>query len=107
MQPWTHLLYLSVASGVPSPWSHFAAHSLVSTTWEELGRAMPKHWAWQVTSPAGQATAQLCWGVRLALAALAGAVVMVEASWGAAIAPAMREMMMVEYFMVTVDRFLL
>lgn len=32
----------------PSPWSHFAAHSVVSTAWEELGRAMPMHEARQV-----------------------------------------------------------
>jgi hypothetical protein len=37
-----------VASAEPSPWSHFAAHSVVSTAWEELGRAMPKQEAWQV-----------------------------------------------------------
>lgn len=37
-----------MASAEPSPWSHFAAHSVVSTAWEELGRAMPKQEAWQV-----------------------------------------------------------
>jgi hypothetical protein len=37
-----------VASLEPSPWSHFSAHSVVSTAWEELARAAPKHEAWQV-----------------------------------------------------------
>lgn len=37
-----------MASAEPSPWSHLAAHSVVSTAWEELGRAMPKQEAWQV-----------------------------------------------------------
>ena len=37
-----------MASAEPSPWSHFAAHSVVSTAWEELGRAIPKQEAWQV-----------------------------------------------------------
>jgi hypothetical protein len=46
-----------VALGDPSPWSHLAAHSLVWTTWEALGRALPKHAAWQLTSPASQAMA--------------------------------------------------
>lgn len=46
-----------MAEGEPSPWSHLAAHSLVSMTWEALGRALPKHAAWQLTSPASQAIA--------------------------------------------------
>ena len=48
IQLWTQSEYFSVASLVPSPWSHLAAHSVVSTAWEELGRAMPKHAAWQL-----------------------------------------------------------
>lgn len=59
MQAWTHWLNFSVAAGDPSPWSHLLAHSFVSTAWEELGRAMPKHEAWQVTSAGSQLSAQL------------------------------------------------
>lgn len=100
MQDWTQSLYLWVASGEPSPWSHSAAHSVVSTAWEELGRATPTQAAWQVTSPSGQATAQLCWGVRTAEGALAGALVM-EASWGMAKAPTAKRRT-AEYFILIV-----
>lgn len=48
MQLWTQSEYFWVASALPSPWSHLAAHSLVATAWEELGRAMPKQEAWHV-----------------------------------------------------------
>jgi len=80
MQDCTHWENFSVASGEPSPWSHLAAHSLVATAWEELGRAMPKQAAWQVTSAGSQATAQLCWGVRVGVWVVAGALVTWEAS---------------------------
>ena len=48
MQLWTQSEYFLVSSAEPSPWSHLAAHSVVSTAWEELGRAMPMHEARQV-----------------------------------------------------------
>lgn len=51
-----------------------------------------------MTSPAGQLTAQLCWGVRLAEAA--GALVMEADCWGAAMAPATRATRATEYFIV-------
>lgn len=59
MQLCTQSEYLLDSSVDPSPWSHFAAHSLVSTAWEELGRAMPKQEARQVTSESSQVLRQL------------------------------------------------
>ena len=53
MQPWTQLANAVAAAGDPSPWSHLAAHLLVSMAWEALGRALPKQAALQVTSSAG------------------------------------------------------
>lgn len=84
--------YFWVASAVPSPWSQLAAHSVVSTAWEELGCAMPKQDAWQVlqlcksarcnmiairpyTSPASQAWTQLIEGETSGVAVVAGALV--------------------------------
>lgn len=75
MQLWTQSEYFFVASAVPSPWSHLAAHSVVSTAWEELGRAMPKHEAWQVTSAGLQAWTQLMDGETPGTAVVAGALV--------------------------------
>jgi len=102
MQLSTHCEYFWVAAAEPSPWSHLAAHSLVSMAWEALGRALPRHAAWQLTSPALQARAQLTAGVRPVGtgAAEAGALV-VAASWGMATAP-MAKRRMVENFMVAV-----
>jgi len=102
MQLSTHSEYFWVAAAEPSPWSHLAAHSLVAMAWEALGRALPRHAAWQSTSPALQARAQLTAGVRPVGtgAAEAGALV-VAASWGMATAP-MAKRRMVENFMVAV-----
>lgn len=83
----------------PSPWSHLAAHSLVAIAWEALGRALPKHAAWQFTSPASQSMAQLIAGERpLGMAAAAGALV-TDASWGRAKAP-MAKRRTAEYFIL-------
>lgn len=102
MQASTHLAKASEAGVEPSPWSHLAAHSLVAIAWLALGRALPKHAAWQVTSPASHARAQLTAGVRPeGTAAGAGALVTV-ASWGMAKAPTTKRRT-AEYFMMTVD----
>lgn len=101
MQAWTQSLNFWVAAVEPSPWSHLAAHLLVSTTCAVLGWADPIQAAWQSTSPAGQVTRQLCWGVKLADATLTGALVMVD-PWGAARTLATRARMTVEYFILMV-----
>lgn len=95
-----HFAYASVSALEPSPWSHFAAHSLVAAAWEELGRAIPWQAAWQVTSAGSQFWIQLIVGLRLALAA--GALVMEADSWGKARTPAAKARMAIEYFMVNV-----
>lgn len=111
MQLWTHFEYLSVASLVPSPWSQLAAHSVVSTAWEELGRATPKQEArqslrlckcvqsnWTVTHPytslGSQAWTQLIEGEIPGTAVVAGALVTDDS----AKAPIARARRAIEYF---------
>lgn len=103
MQASTHLAYFWEAGVEPSPWSHLAAHSLVSMAWEAFGRALPKHAAWQVTSPGVQARAQLTAGVRPegGEGEVEGALVVVGAFWGVAAAP-MAKRRTAENFMVMV-----
>lgn len=59
MHPCTQPSKAFAAAGEPSPWSHLAAQLLVSITWDALGRALPKHEAWHITSPALHCNAQL------------------------------------------------
>jgi len=102
MQLSTHCAYFWEAATEPSPWSHLAAHSLVSMAWEALGRALPRHAAWQLTSPASQARAQLTAGVRpVGIGAAEVGALVVAASWGMATAP-MAKKTMVENLMVVV-----
>ena len=98
MQASTHLEKASVAAGDPSPWSHLAAHSLVAMACEALGRALPKHLAWQLTSPASQFKAHETADVSPVGmgAADAGALV---TSW--ARAPAAKRRTAAEYFIVS------
>jgi hypothetical protein len=46
MQPCTQSLNCFAALAEPSPWSHLAAHLLVSIAWLALGRAIPWQAAW-------------------------------------------------------------
>lgn len=80
MQACTHWLYFSVAAGEPSPWSQFMAHSVVWSTWDELGCAAPTQAAWQFTSPAGQLAMQVWAGVRPALTTDAAEVMVDDAA---------------------------
>lgn len=101
MQACWHSAYFLVAAGEPSPWSHFMAHWVVSSTCEELGWAAPTHAAWQLTSPAGQAAMQV-WAGERPLTIEAAAVTVPEA-WGWANAPATREdRRIMEYFILSV-----
>jgi hypothetical protein len=102
MQLAWHSAKASEASVEPSPWSHLAAHSLVSTTWEAFGRALPRHAAWQVTSPAVQANAQLTGGVRpLGMGIAEVGALVTDTSWGRANAP-MANRSTVENFIVVI-----
>jgi hypothetical protein len=61
---------------------------LVATAWEALGRALPKHAAWHVTSPASHANAQLTAGESpLGMGAAEVGALVTDASWGRANAP--------------------
>lgn len=75
-----------------------AAHSLVAMAWDALGRALPRQAAWQLTSPASHAMAQLTADERPVAAGLeTGAPVMVLPLWAAAAAAKRRT---AEYFIM-------
>jgi len=52
--------YFWVSEADPSPWSHFAAHLLVSVTMLELGAGTPTQIAWHETSPDSQLSKHFC-----------------------------------------------
>lgn len=63
MQPCWHLAYASVSAGVPEPWGHLAAHSVVLFAMAALGAGTPTQPAWQLRS-LWQAAMQLAVGER-------------------------------------------
>lgn len=89
MQLLRHAVYFWVAAALPSPWSHWATHSVVWFICCAFGFGTPTQTAWQLTSPGAHFERQ----VVSAVGVWDGAVSVTAVDWARAVAARARRVM--------------